>query len=161
MCTSQRWAISEIMFKGLWKSQGHNVNRHNIIIYECHVWQQTPWAFRHSILPWGHNLSTFYPRQPKRFYVSFTDILEVYILISNLRQVSHSNLCLHWWRNEWKISSKHEMLIWRYFPCWKEREKSIGTQAPVYWFWVDCPHPSPVLPLPALIPQCCLVFDKD
>lgn len=52
---AKMWAILEIVVKGLWKSHGHNVNRHGVIIYECNVWPQTPWAFRHSILPWGHN----------------------------------------------------------------------------------------------------------
>jgi len=103
----------------------------------------------------------------KGFMSALLIFLEVYILISNLRQVSNSDLRLHWWRNEWKICSKNEVSMWREFsmetsslPFWKERENSISSQHKHWYLDFGLPALS-CSSLPALISQCWLEFDKD
>lgn len=107
------------------------------------LWQEILWAFRHSILPQGHNLLPSILENEKRYYVSFIDILEVYILISILSKTDCSSgkmsgkIC----PEKWSVDIKTD---W----CWnilnmlkrKRKNKFIGTQVMVPWLWISCPH---------------------
>lgn len=102
------------MLQALWKSQGHNANRQIVIIFNamCDSRLHDPLGI---ILPWGHSLSTFYPRQPKRFYVGFIGILEVYILISHLnKSVTSTRDCSGQEVSE-KYVGNNEVFMWKQF----------------------------------------------